>query len=443
MDHRVNIITHVHTDASSAETSELNTRISATIHRYAGADTPITWAECFTPVEHLEQLLRTGHGDNGPVHMVVVTDHMRSQSHRLPDGHLAAAARTQQLALGAELATRTRDVDGCYRHGPEILAFGGRLPVQGPHGPYHGLAQELIDELYDTCRDEEGQELCTRRARDLLRQRGIAHALSHPLDGHALSLEGTMKIISEFEFIETLNGGYSARSARMLEAYVRLNNALLDGASLPTSELSPLGRRIVDHICREGRRIHTLSGSDAHSHTFDRVVTAMAAPAGRRPADLLPDAFFDRLLTLSQTSAHDGASFTSLGCAATVRSLLSDVSTIILRNARRNIPLCLNPIVWSQLGVATVYITQDELRWRWRTQRRRVRQLRREFDPMRLLPLLQPDARQQATADSPAREAVHAEQVSRSEGASLESGAARAARIRARCAGAGAGAGAR
>jgi hypothetical protein len=388
---RVNIITHVHTDASTAETSELNDRIRSALHRVAGKDTPIAWSECFTSIETLQEILVRRRGNHGPVHMIMITDHMRSRSHHLPDRHYAAAARNHRFALGAEFATRTRDIDGRYLQGPEILAFGGRNLVQGPHGPYYGLSQQIIDELYDTCLDDEGRELSTRRARDLLLQRGIAHALSHPLDGHPLSLEGTLAIISEFAFIETINGGFSAQSARMLDAFVRLNNALRAGAHLPQEALSPVGRRIVDHIRNHGRTIHPLSGSDAHSHDFDRVVTSMVAPAGRRPEDLVPGELFDRMLSLARASNGSMAPpspFSGQGQAATLRSLLTDVSAIIMRNARDNFRRCKNPFTWSNIAVNTLFITQDELRWRHQLQRRRIHQLRTHFNPVRLVTLL-------------------------------------------------------
>lgn len=400
---RVNIITHIHTDASSAETSVLNDRIGAAIRRCAGEKSPVSWAECFTPISRLEGLVQRGRGDHGPVHMILVTDHMRGRSHRLPSRHLAAAARTPRLALGAELATRTRDIDGRYQTGPEILAFGPPHLVEGPQGPYYGLSQRLIDELYDTCLDDDRQELCTRRARDLLLARGVAHALSHPLDGHALSLEGTLGIICEFAFIETINGGYSARSARMLEAFIRLNNALVAGAELPEAALTPLGRRVVAHILRHGRIVHALSGSDAHSHDFDRAVTAMPAPEGRLPEEVAPGDLFDRMLALTRRreGALPASPLVTLGRTATLRSLLSDVSAIILRNVRSNLRHTLNPITWANIAVTTLYITQDELRRQGRIQRRRVRQMERDFNPERLTPLLA--AQPAAVAQGPRR----------------------------------------
>jgi hypothetical protein len=322
--------------------------------------------------------------------MVLITDHMRRKSHRLPDRHLAAAARNHRLALGAELATRTRDSDGRYHRGPEILAYGNPRPVKGPFGAYYGLTQQIIDELYATCLDDDGRELCTRRARDLLRHRGIVHALSHPMDGHSLSLEGTLAIICEFAFVETLNGGYSAQSARMLSAFIELNNALLAGATLPDSELSPTGRRIVRHILRHGRPIHPWGGSDAHSHNFDRVVTSMVSPEGCRLEDLTAGDLFARMLPLQdQAAVHTGdCPFVALGRAATPFSLVADVAAIILRNTRDNLRRCKNPITWSNIAVSTIFITQDELRRRRGMHRRRVAQLRTDFDPVRLLPLM-------------------------------------------------------
>jgi hypothetical protein len=397
LDHQgwANIITHVHTEASSAETSVLNDRISAVIRRFAGEESPISWSECFIGIDQLEELLQRGHGNHWPVHMILVTDHMRLRSHRLLDGHLAAAARTQRLALGAELATRTRDTDGEYHDGPEILAYGGPHLVQGPHGPYYGLPQELIDEIYDTCLADDGEDLCTRRTRDFLCRRGIAHALSHPLDGHALSLEATLDIISEFAFVETLNGGYSARSARMLDAFVRVNNALVAGAILPLQDLGPTGRRIVRHIQRHGRTIQPWAGSDAHHRDFDRVVTAMAMPEGRRAEDLTPG---DLLATMiaqgsrprrrQECDAPERSSFVPLGRAATPLSLLADVSAIVIRNFRDVVRQCKNPVTLSGIAASTISITRDELRWRRELQRKRVRQMMDDFDPARLLPLL-------------------------------------------------------
>jgi hypothetical protein len=400
----IQVITHVHTNASTAETSELNDRISHWIRRCAGENSTVTWSECFTPIEKLERLLICPPA-RGPLHAIVVTDHMRRQSHRLPDHHLAAAARNRRLALGAELATRTLDLDGRYHQGPEILALGGRRAVEGPFGPYFGLSQELIDELYHSCLDDEGQELCTCKTHRLLRARGIVHALSHPFDGHDLSLEQTLATIGEFSFIETVNGGFSAQSARMLEAFVELHNRLVCGAILPQEHLSPVGRRIVQQIRRSNHLIFALSGSDSHSHNFDRVRTSLVVPDHHRPEDFTPGDIFHQLLQLEAkdlTVASSAASpLGTKGNPATTASLLADVTAIVLRNVRENLRRCKNPVIWSKFALFTWWVTPDELRLRRKQHRRRQQELKDHFNPVQLLSWLQPAASMGLTQTSP------------------------------------------
>ena len=52
----------------------------------------------------------------------------------------------------------------------QLIIYGGAKPVEGPCGPHYGVSQELLDELWDTCRDDDGRELCTRRARGWFRR---------------------------------------------------------------------------------------------------------------------------------------------------------------------------------------------------------------------------------------------------------------------------------
>lgn len=391
---RANIITHVHTDASTGETSELDEFISGEIRWMDGEDSPIEWAECFTPIERLEKVLTQPDGPHGAVHMIVVTDHMRAASHHLPDRNLAAAARNHRLALGAELATSTRDADGKYRIGPEILTYGGLELQQGPYGPYYGLSQDLLDELYDRCRDDDGRELCTRRAQALLRERGIAHGLSHPLDGHELSLEGTLAIISEFDFIETINGGFTIESARTLETYIELNNAIVRGSELPDRVLTERGRRIVARIRERGRILHALGGSDAHSHDFARALTGMTPDAGREAEELTPGDFFAKMLRLADMdNLQPESPLIPMGKCVTNLALVTDVVAIVLRNIRLNLKHRKNPLVWATILPNTFVKTRGELRRRSDIQKNRLRQIEEDFDPIRLLPYLRPPAR--------------------------------------------------
>ncbi len=404
-------ITHIHTDASNAEASELDPRISAALNSIPGARGRIGWAECFTPVGRMKELLTRGRGGNGPVHMITVTDHMRRKAHRIPERHMAAAAADHRLSIGGEIYTRTRDVDGTYRKGPEILAYGGVRPVDGPEGPYFGMSQILLEELFDTCMDDQGQELECRRAARLLRRRGIAHGLSHPFDNHRLSLEGTFRLISEFPFLETVNGGYFAPSVRVLDAFIRFNNALLLGAQIPRRVLTHTGRRIVAHIRARGRFLHPWGGSDAHSHDFDRVVVAMEPEAGKRPEDMRPADLFRAMLDWERdagpralTAALPSSPFAVLGRPATPTRQVLDVTAIVLRNLHRAGRPMFNPLVGARVLWVTTTITQDELRSRMRAQKQRHRDLQVQFNPETLLSqLVMPEMVSLPAAEPPRR----------------------------------------
>lgn len=402
-------ITHIHTDASNAEASELDPCIRAALDGIPGAEGRIAWAECFTPVTRLRTMLERGQGGKGPVHMVTVTDHMRRKAHHVPRRHMAAAAADHRLAIGGEIYTRTRDVDGVYRKGPEILAYGGVEPVEGPEGPYYGLSAGFLEELYDTCMDDQGQELCTRRAARFMRRRGVAHGLSHPFDNHRLSLEGTFRLISEFPFLETVNGGYFAPSVRVLDSFIRLNNALLLGGDLPRRALTPMGRRIVAHIRQRGRLLHPWGGSDAHSHDFDRVVVAMDPGPDQRPEDLRPRDLFAAMLAWEHDTRPAGLAtnlppspFTVLGSPATPARQVMDVTAIVIRNLRRAGPLMLNPLIGPRVIAVTAVVTQDELNSRVKAQKRRHRDLQDQFDPEDLLgQMIMPECVSQPAAEPP------------------------------------------
>jgi hypothetical protein len=332
--------------------------------------------------------------------MVLVTDHMRSRSHRLPQRHLRVAAEDHRIALGAELATHTRDIDGHYRQGPEILAYGSPQLVEGPYGPYYGLDQSLINELFEKCLDDDGKELCTRRTRDLLISKNIAHAISHPFDGHDLSFVGMFGIISEFAFAEGVNGGFFEHSADVIKAYIRFNNAILDGATLPEALINSTTRQIIDHIQQHGRKLHLWSGSDAHSHDFDRVVVAMASE-DRAPESLRPKDLFEAMLHQSSTnettttgSGWQPPRFINIGRPSTPLGLLADITAIIFRNIRRNAleasRYFLHPVIFTKILLATYSITRNELELRNATQSRRKQHLEDDFNPIELLSKLRP-----------------------------------------------------
>jgi hypothetical protein len=414
---RASIIAHLHTTASNAEASERDGRIGVAIRAADGEDTTIRWSECFTSIDRVLGLL-DGASERaaGSVDMVLVTDHMRARSHQHPAGHLEAAAREPRLALGAELATSTRDLDGRCCKGPEILAYGGPEPVMGPAGPYFGLDRLLLEELYDTCMDREGGELCTRRARALLAARGVAYALAHPLDGHELSLEGTFDIIGEFTFVEALNGGFYAESARVLDAFIELTNAIVGGAQLPPWTLSPMAKRIVERIRRRGRRLFAWSGSDAHRSHFDRVVMTMAAPPGQDYESLRPGHVFRAMLAIDAAASRGWSAppstwprkdtFITLGQPATPLGRLADVLGIIRQNVQQNHIYRRNPVTIARVLKQTASITRDELSKHTKRQASVRTQLRTEFDPVWLCTSIQAPA-VAPRAETPALPRVH------------------------------------
>ena len=106
--HSIRAITHIHTRNSNGTASEMDPFIGGTIRRIMGDQAlPNAWSECFTPVASLLELLRYP-DPNRPVGIVVVTDHMNSFSHRLPEELLQAAALDPRMAAGSERLTWTR-----------------------------------------------------------------------------------------------------------------------------------------------------------------------------------------------------------------------------------------------------------------------------------------------------------------------------------------------
>lgn len=277
-------------------------------------------------------------------------------------------------------------------------------PVEGPFGPYYGLSSELLEELWDTCMADDRRELCARRVHDFLLRHGIAHGLSHPFDGHELSLEGTFRLISEFTFVEVVNGGYFEPSTRVLDAYVRLHNALVAGATLPDEVLTDTGRRLVRHIRARGRFLCPLSGSDAHIHDFDRVVLSFELPPGKTSRTVRPGDLFATLLaeehggsprvTLPQRLRAAGvhpltapARLANLGTPATPARQVSDIIFIIFRNLWLN-AAHFTPGLLAKTVVTTAQITTDELTQRSAQRDKLARALREGFSPEALLPFL-------------------------------------------------------
>jgi hypothetical protein len=386
----IRAITHIHTRASNGPASEMNDMIGGCIRSLLGQDTQATWSECFTKVRQLEALLRSER-----VGLIAVTDHMNLRSHTLPDELLEAAAREPRLAACGEFSTIEQDSDGVFRRAPEVLIYGSPRRVAGPYGPHHGLSQAFIDELYETCRAFEGGELQTSRVLAHCERLDVACALAHPFDGHALSLETTLNVISSARFVETVNGGFPEISTRILEDLIAFQNQTVAGHRLPASTglRFPIARRLAERITRQQRGLlHAWGGSDAHSHDFDRVVVRFLAG---RPDPTAADLFAAMLRPIDDLLR--AGTFSIVGRPGTAMSVVDDIFRIVLRNywsIHRH--LMRQPVQFLRLIVMTRKVVGEELARRAERQDELVRAAGCDFDSAHILREMVPPARRPA-----------------------------------------------
>jgi hypothetical protein len=393
----VRAITHVHTEASNGLASEMDEMIGGTLRRLLGQDTSVAWSECFTPVSRLAGLLGDV-GDQTAVGLIAITDHMNHRSHRLPEALLQAAAADHRLAAAAEVACVEQDVDGEFRKAPEVLVYGGPEPVDGPFGPYFGLTQALIDELFDVCRAPGQPRVQTTRVLQFCAERNLACALAHPFDGHFLSLEATFEVISHGKFVETVNGGFPGVSARILEDFIGFQNRVASGWRLDGASALrwPLARRMAERIIAERRPpLHPWGGSDAHSHDFDRVTIRFLAD---RPVPTAGDLFRAMLERPVEALLIDGT-FLVQGRPGTAVSVVDDVVRIVIRNLWHNRGRFGGVRAATRTMGSARRVVTEELGRRDRRQAALVTDAGREFDFAHLLSrmVLRP------AADVPAR----------------------------------------
>ena len=385
----VNAITHIHTAASNGAASEMDSRISAALLGIFGEDNPVNWSECFTRVERLVRLLDHPWREP-PVGIIAVTDHQNPCSHTLPDDLLRAAANEPRLAVCGELACIDQDVDGEYRNAPEVLVYGAGDPVDGPYGPHYGISQALLDEIFDVCRVPGRVEIQTSRVLDFCAERGLACALAHPFDAHRLSLEACFDLISRARFVETVNGGFPAVSARIIQDLVAFQNRLIAGWRLApeTAIRFPLVRRLADRIVEQERgALHPWGGSDSHSHAFERVTMRFLA---HRPDPTAGDLFRAMLDHSVEDLLLDGT-FTIQGKPGSAMSVLDDVVRIVARNIwniRGSIP---PSRAWPLMKTAHRVVAQ-ELGDRSLHRAEQVKEAGRQFPSSRVLAQMVPPA---------------------------------------------------
>jgi hypothetical protein len=268
-------ITHIHSCGSNGQSSPGSAVINAWLQGAIGETRrAVTWFECDTSVADLEAIL-AGARTTEPVDLLFLTDHMSPGHHAISEDVFDLARRCHRFGVGAEIQTCLPAANGTWTLGHEVLLYGPAGLQPGQAGGHYGLTQTLVDEVFEACTPPGAPMPETLRLREFCRQRGIACALAHPLDGHALTVRQVVTVMAAFDFVETLNGGYSGANARSLErlcAILRERQGVghADGHSLSVSGA----------VGEPPPALIGLGGGDAHLKDFDRVVTVFQHDGG-------------------------------------------------------------------------------------------------------------------------------------------------------------------
>ncbi len=320
------VITHIHSSGSNAQASPGSRVVNEWLDRMLGAvRAEVAWFECDTSVADLEAIL-AGKRTRRPVDLLFLTDHLSPAHHHIDEAVFELGRRCHRFGVGAEIQTCLPAAGGTWALGHDVLLYGQAGLRPGPTGGYYGLTQEIIDEIFDVCIPDGAPLPETMRLRAFCRERGIACALAHPLDGHALTVKQIVTVLATFDFVETLNGGYPEANARALERLC---------AALRREQHAGLARSgALAHPGSAAERpaaLIGLGGGDAHLRDFDRVVTEFRHDGGP------PDAGDFVSAMLSARTDPDAARrlFMPSGRGMTSSRLIAEAITIGLRNVAR------------------------------------------------------------------------------------------------------------
>jgi hypothetical protein len=339
---RFRVVTHLHSLESNAEASALHPLIAPLSAQTSGrAAAEVYWSECRTTPADVEAMLG-GRLTRKPIDVLFLTDHVNARSHRLGQWAVDLARRTHRFGLGAEVATCLPDGAGRWITAPEVLVYGPATPNVATDGAHFGLTQTLLDRLFAECSLPGAPAPDTLRVREFCERERLACALAHPLDGHPLPWPRLLTLLDAFPAIETVNGGYSDQSARMLARVV--------------GELRRRDATGTDAARRAGRI--ALGGSDAHLRDFDRVVTSFEFPGEAPTAGDFVAAMLD---------ARDGGPavwqrFVPEGRGMPSLSLYREVFAIVRMNVWNNRRLLLRPGVIGPVLATAVVTVMAELR---------------------------------------------------------------------------------
>ncbi len=348
--------------------------IRGAVQRVTGepADT-FDWSESLTTAEQIAGVLRGNEGEPG-VDMIFVTDHVNETVRELDPDLVTLAATEPRVALGAEIQTVLESPlgSGRYLDAPEVLMYGSPDRVRSPGGWHYGVSAEVLDDIQARCRPEASRRIELHRVLEYCRENRIAHAISHPLDGHFVELPQVLRAISSCRFIEAVNGGYGSDSTRRLMRYIELHNAAAAGRrpSIPPSPGEPpnddavaITEWLVDRLLAADEHVSDgivpWGGSDAHLGRYDRVCMMYRPPAGAN-ATGIPEMIRDMVETPADELLADRV-FEIEGRGNGLASVLGEVMQLIVINARRNASTFRGLRRFSRLLALAPYLAIEEI----------------------------------------------------------------------------------
>lgn len=325
------------------------------------------WTESLTTAEEIACLLHPAHDGPPAADLVFLTDHVNETTTAFDSDLIDLAIGEPRLAIGGELQTVVESPPGSgrFEEAPEILLYGTPDRVRARGGWHYGINAELLADMHRVCRPSAHPRVELHRGLEYCRRHGIAHALSHPLDGHRLPLFETIGAIAACRFIEAVNGGFGSDSTRRLMRYITLHNASDDSAALLLGDRVPPW--IADGIVPWG-------GADAHLGNYARVRMLYQPPAHvTRPG--IADFVRDMVETRPTQLLADGV-FGIEGRGNGSAAVVSEVLRLVAANARRNRATFRGLRRGLRLGVLAPYLALRELL----SQRRQQIALARRLD---------------------------------------------------------------
>lgn len=334
------------------------------------------WSESLTTADELARIL---HGDAGRpgVDLIFVTDHVNETVTELDADLVALASGEPRIALGAEIQTVLECPAGSARYleAPEVLLYGAADRVRSPGGWHYGISAEVLADIQNTCRPDGAPRIELHRVLDYCRTNGIAHAISHPLDGHFVDLPQVLRAISAARFIEVVNGGYGSHSERRLGQFVELHNRLVGARDNATSgaasepdpsDAATIAGWLVERLSAGTRKDDYVSdgivpwgGSDAHLGRYDRVCMMYRPPAGVAEPGI-PEMVRDMVETPAAELLRDQV-FEIEGRGNGLASIVGEVMKLVVINARRNARTFRGLRRFSRLLALAPYLAVEEI----------------------------------------------------------------------------------